>query len=163
MLKPRTLSRRRFIFGGLAAAGVMVVGWGVMPPRQRLNGTHPLPLTDGAVALNGWVAIAPDGTVSVAMPRSEMGQGVHTALPMLVAEELDMPLDQVNLLPAPLDKIYGNVAVMRDMLPFHPDSQGPLREGADWVLAKVGRELGLMFTGGSTSVKDAWQPMREAG
>jgi isoquinoline 1-oxidoreductase beta subunit len=38
-----------------------------------------------------------------------------------------------------------------------------LKHGAQWVAAKLGRELGIMFTGGSTSVKDAWQPMREAG
>src|SRR5471032_605439 len=163
MLKSRTLSRRRFIFGGLAAAGVMVVGWGVMPPRQRLNAAHPLPLTGGAVALNGWVAIAPDGTVSVAMPRSEMGQGVHTALPMLVAEELDVPLSSIKLLQAPIDKIFGNVAMLRDGLPFHPDDTGTLKAVAQWTVGKVARELGLVITGGSSSVKDAWEPMREAG
>ena len=163
MLKPRTLSRRRFIFGGLAAAGALVVGWGVMPPRQRLNATHPLPLTDGAVALNGWVAIAPDGTVSVAMPRSEMGQGVHTALPMLVAEELDVPLSSIRLLQAPIDKIFGNVAMLRDGLPFHPDDTGAMKALAQWTVGKVARELGLVITGGSSSVKDAWEPMREAG
>lgn len=163
MLKPRSSSRRRFIFSGLAAAGVMVVGWGVMPPRQRLNGTHPLPLTDGAVALNGWVAIAPDGTVSVAMPRSEMGQGVHTALPMLVAEELDVPLSSIKLLQAPIDKIFGNVAMLRDGLPFHPDDTGAMKAAAQWTVGKVARELGLVITGGSSSVKDAWEPMRAAG
>jgi isoquinoline 1-oxidoreductase subunit beta len=140
-----------------------VVGWGLAPPRQRLRGAHPLPVADGVVALNGWVAIAPDGTVSVVVPRSEMGQGVHTALPMLVAEELDVPLAAVRVQQAPIDKIYANLAVMRDNLPFHPDDTGRTKQGAQWLLAKVGRELGIMFTGGSTSVKDAWQPMREAG
>ena len=64
---------------------------------------------------------------------------------------------------APIDKIFSNVALMRDMLPFHPDERGNARDGAQWMLAKVARELGIMFTGGSTSVKDAWGPMREAG
>ncbi|WP_295993207.1 xanthine dehydrogenase family protein molybdopterin-binding subunit [Rugamonas sp.] len=163
MLKPRPFSRRRFIFSGLAAAGVLVVGWGALPPRQRLQGTHPLPLTDGAVALNGWVAIGPDGTVSVAMPRSEMGQGVHTALPMLVAEELDVPLASIKLLQAPIDKIFGNVAMLRDGLPFHPDDRGAMKAVAQWTVGKVARELGIIITGGSSSVKDAWEPMREAG
>jgi isoquinoline 1-oxidoreductase beta subunit len=160
---PHTISRRRFLLGGLAAGGVLVVGCGLMPPRQRLRTAQPLPVSNGAVALNGWVAIAPDGSVSVVVPRSEMGQGVHTALPMLLAEELDVPLSMVGLLQAPIDKIFGNVALMRDMLPFHPDERGAARDGAGWVLAKVARELGIMFTGGSTSVKDAWGPMREAG
>ncbi len=163
-VKAPRAGRRRFLLAGLSAGGALVIGVGLaLPPRQRLRTAHALPVRDGAVALNGWVAIEADSTISVVMARSEMGQGVHTALPMLVAEELDMPLAQVNLLPAPIDKIYGNVAVMRDMLPMHPDTQGALRESTDWVLAKVGRELGLMFTGGSTSVKDAWQPMLEAG
>jgi isoquinoline 1-oxidoreductase beta subunit len=156
-------SRRRFILGGLAVTGALVVGWGVTPPRQRLNGSHPLPLSGDGVALNGWVGINPDGTVSVAMPRSEMGQGVHTALPMLVAEEMDVPLSAVRVVQAPIDKIFGNIAMLKDGLPFHPDDTGRLKSTVSWVVGKVARELGLIITGGSSSVKDAWEPMREAG
>jgi isoquinoline 1-oxidoreductase beta subunit len=160
---PPSRSRRRFLLAGLAAGGALVVGWGLAPPRQRLHGANPLPVKDGAVALNGWVVLAPDGRVSVVVPRSEMGQGVHTALPMLVAEEMDVPLAQVAVMQPPIDKIYANLAVTRENLPFHPDDNGRMKQGAQWLLAKVGRELGIMFTGGSTSIKDAWQPMREAG
>ena len=163
MQGPKKISRRRFILSGAAVAGALVVGWGVMPARQRLNGAHPLPLTGGALQLNGWVAIAPDGTVTVAMPRSEMGQGVHTALPMLVAEELDVPLSSVRLAQAPIDKIFGNIAMLQDGLPFHPDDTGRLKAAVTWTVGKVARELGLIITGGSSSVKDAWGPMREAG
>jgi isoquinoline 1-oxidoreductase beta subunit len=147
----------------LAASGALVVGWGVAPPRQRLHTGSPLAVEAGAVALNGWVAIAPDGTVSVVVPRSEMGQGVNTALPMLLAEELDAPLSSVRISQAPIDKIFGNLTVLRENLPFHPDDRGSIKQGVQWVMSKVGRELGIMFTGGSTSVKDAWGPMREAG
>ncbi|MDB5934066.1 MAG: acylaldehyde oxidase [Massilia sp.] len=160
---PRKLSRRRFMLGGLLAGGALVVGWGFAPLRQRLYTSRALPVKDGAVALNGWVAVNPDGSVSVVVPRSEMGQGVHTALPMLLAEELDVPLSMVRIMQAPIDKIFSNVAMLRDVLPFHPDERGSGRDGAQWVLAKVSRELGIMFTGGSSSVKDAWGPMREAG
>lgn len=156
-------SRRRFLLGGLLGSGALLVGWGMQAPRQRLHTAAPLPVEKGAVALNGWVALHPDGSVSVVVPRSEMGQGVHTALPMLVAEELDVPLAQVRIAPAPIDKIYGNLAVLRENLPFHPDERGNVKDGVQWMLSKVGRELGIMFTGGSTSVKDAWVPMREAG
>jgi isoquinoline 1-oxidoreductase beta subunit len=156
-------SRRRFLLGGLVAGGALLVGWGTRPPRQRLHTSVPLAVEKGAVALNGWIAIHPDGAISVVVPRSEMGQGVHTALPMLVAEELDAPLGSVRIAPAPIDKIFGNLAVLRENLPFHPDERGNVKDGTQWVLGKIGRELGIMFTGGSTSVKDAWQPMREAG
>jgi isoquinoline 1-oxidoreductase beta subunit len=155
--------RRRFLLGGLAAGGALLVGWGIAPPRQRLRTASPLAVEAGAVALNGWVAIAPDGTVSVVVPRSEMGQGVNTALPMLLAEELDAPLSAVRISQAPIDKIFGNLTVLRENLPFHPDDRGSIKQGVQWVMSKVGRELGIMFTGGSTSVKDAWGPMREAG
>ena len=156
-------SRRRFLLGGLLGSGALLVGWGMQPPRQRLHTAEPLAVAQGAVALNGWVVLNPDGTVSVVVPRSEMGQGVHTALPMLVAEELDVALDRVRIAPAPIDKIFGNLTVLRENLPFHPDERGNVKDGTQWVLSKIGRELGIMFTGGSTSVKDAWMPMREAG
>ncbi|MFC0252485.1 xanthine dehydrogenase family protein molybdopterin-binding subunit [Massilia consociata] len=161
--RPGLRGRRGFLLGGLLAGGALLVGWGIQPPRQRLHTAAALPVEDGAVALNGWIAIARDGTVSVVVPRSEMGQGVHTALPMLVAEELGVPLGAVRIAQAPIDKIYANLAVLRDTLPFHPDDEGRMRQGAQWLAAKLGRELGIMFTGGSTSVKDAWMPMREAG
>lgn len=156
-------SRRRFILGGLGAAGALVVGWGVMPPRQRLNGAHPLPVVQGEVALNGWIKIAADGIVTVAMHRSEMGQGIHTALQMLVAEELDVPMHMIRTMHAPVDKIYGNMAMLADGLPFHPDDQGTVKRFAQWMTLKTARELGLQVTGGSSSVKDAWTPLREAG
>lgn len=155
--------RRRFILGAAGAAGALLVGWGLMPPRQRLNAAHSLPVVNGEVALNGWIKIAKDGSVTVAMHRSEMGQGIHTALQMLVAEELDVAMAQVQTMPAPIDKIYGNLSMLADGLPFHPDDQGVIKQFAQWMTLKTARELGLQVTGGSSSVKDAWQPMREAG
>lgn len=156
--------RRRFLLGGLAAGTALVVGWGVAPARQRLRATVEGAVHHaGAVALNGWVAIAFDGTIDVVVPRSEMGQGVHTALPVLLAEELDAPLEAVRVVQAPIDKIFANLTVLRDTLPFHPDDAGNFQVGARWVAGKVARELGIMFTGGSTSVKDAWPTMRTAG
>ncbi len=161
--KPVKKSRRRFLLGGLGVAGALIVGWGVMPARQRLRVANPIPAVNGEVALNGWIRISGDGAVTLAMPQSEMGQGVHTALPMLVAEELDVPLNMVRIEQAPIDKIFGNIAVLQDGLPFHPDSSGTLKDTVRWLTGKAGRELGLMITGGSSSVKDMWLPMREAG
>ncbi|MBC3917408.1 xanthine dehydrogenase family protein molybdopterin-binding subunit [Undibacterium sp. CY18W] len=163
MSQPKKKSRRRFILGGLGLTGALLVGWGFLPPRQRLNAAHDLPVHDGEVALNGWISIAADGSVNVAMHRSEMGQGIHTALQMLVAEELDVPLSRVKPMYVPADKIYGNLAAIADGLPFHPDDQGSLKRVAHWITLKFARELGVQMTGGSSSVKDAWLPMREAG
>ena len=163
MLKPSRISRRRFLLSGVAVAGAaMVVGWGVAPPRQRLHSKAKLPVEKDAVALNGWIAIAPDNTVTLAMHRAEMGQGVHTALPMLVAEELDVPLSSIRLVQAPIDKIYSNLTVMRDNWHFHPDESGKVQQFTEWMFQKVGRELGVNLTGGSSSIADSWGPLREA-
>ena len=161
------MKRRHFILGAAGFGGALVVGWGVMPPRSRQGKPELLPLQAGDVALNGWLKIAADGAVVLAMPRSEMGQGVHTALPMLVAEELNMPLANVRIEQAGFDAIYGNVAMLMGSLPFHPSTtEGPdvathIR-ATQWMVSKVVRELGINATGGSSSVADAWEPVRVA-
>ncbi|MGZ5203827.1 MAG: molybdopterin cofactor-binding domain-containing protein [Caldimonas sp.] len=161
------MKRRTLLLSGLGAAGALVVGWGVLPPRSRQGGVDTLPVVEGEVGLNGWIKIAADGSVLLAMNRSEMGQGVHTALAMLVAEELDVALDRVRLVPAGNDRLYGNVAMFVSSLPFHPSETEPGHEtslvrSGQWVVAKVARELGINATGGSSTVVDAWDVLRLA-
>ncbi len=161
------MNRRRLILGSLAATGALVVGWGVMPARSRLGSPENMWPTEGDVALNGWIKVMQDGKISLAMHRSEMGQGVHTALSMMAAEELDVPLSHIRLEQAGHDAIYGNVAMFVGSLPFHPAlSEGGhppamVRTG-EWLVGKLARELGINATGGSSTVADAWQPVREA-
>jgi len=115
------VNRRALLVSGVGAAGALVVGWGLLPPRERLGALDALPVQDGEVGLNGWIKIGADGAVMLAMHRSEMGQGTHTTLAMLVAEELDVPLARVRLFGAGADRLYGNVATMVASLPyFHP-------------------------------------------
>ena len=155
------MKRRALLVSGLGAAGALVVGWGVLPPRSRLGAADTLPAAEGEVGLNGWIKITADGGVLLAMHRSEMGQGVHTALAMLVAEELDVPLQRVRLIPAGPDRLYGNLSMFVAGLPLHPSEAEPGREtslaqAGQWVVAKVARELGINATGGSSTVADAW-------
>ncbi|WP_416048238.1 molybdopterin cofactor-binding domain-containing protein [Cupriavidus basilensis] len=156
--------RRRFLLGALGLGGALVVGWGVMPPRSRLGGPAVFPEKSGQIALNGWIKITPEGNVILAMPRVEMGQGIHTALSMLAAEELDIPLARVSIESSPIERIYGNVVAMGDSsLPLHPDDADKIWARAlHWIMAKSAREIGLIITGGSSSVADGWQPVREA-
>ncbi|MGB4117226.1 MAG: molybdopterin cofactor-binding domain-containing protein [Polaromonas sp.] len=165
------MKRRTLLLSGLGAVGALVVGWGALPARSRLGSGKlwPLDKTDTSIALNGWIKITPDGGVVLAMARSEMGQGVHTALAMLVAEELDVPLSRVSLVQAGSDAIYGNVAMLVFSLPFHPTEMGEGDKQAatrirlsQWMVGKVARELGIHVTGGSSSVADAWEPLRLA-
>ncbi len=155
--------RRHFILGTLGVGSALVVGWGVLPPRQRLTGSTPLPTPAGQQALNGWLRIGADDLVTIMVPKSEMGQGVTTSLAMLLADELDADWAQVRTEHPPIDAIYNNISTVVDGLPFHPDDHGWLKRSAGWLTAKTMREMGLMATGGSTSIKDSWLPMREAG
>ncbi len=91
--------------------------------------------SDNAIfAPNAFVRIGRDGKVTMIMPQVEMGQGTYTSMPMLIAEELEVDLAEVALEPAPADdRLYAN----------------PL--------------LGFQATGGSTSVRAMWEPLRRAG
>ena len=80
--KPVDPGRRRFLLTGAALTGGLLVGCSAPTPEDRLGSPDVLPVREGHVALNGWVRIATDGTVTVAVPRAEMGQGVFTALPL---------------------------------------------------------------------------------
>src|SRR5947209_12746767 len=82
---------------------------------------------------NAYLSIGTDNSVTVVCGLSEMGQGVHTAIPMLVAEELDANWSRVRVVQAPADQAFANPI-------FHTQA-----------------------TGGSTSVRGHWEPMRKAG
>ncbi|MFM7801586.1 MAG: molybdopterin cofactor-binding domain-containing protein, partial [Limnohabitans sp.] len=157
------MKRRHFIGAIALGSGGLVIAWGVWPARQRLMPAEPLPTKPSQPAFNGWVRISEDDRVTVVMARSEMGQGSQTGLAMLLADELGARWDQVQIEQAPFDNIYNNQAVAADGLPFHPDNQGQLKRAAQFLTGKTMREFGLMMTGGSSSIKDLWLPMREAG
>jgi isoquinoline 1-oxidoreductase beta subunit len=158
------MRRRTFLLAGLGAAGTLFVGWSLTPPRQRLRPSHTPDPGGGAVPLNGWLAVGADGRVVVMSPKAEMGQGIHTALAMLVAEELDCDWSQVHVVHSGVDKIYNNIAAIVDGLPFHEDLDGnPGVRAMRWLTAKTMREVGVMMTGGSSSVRDVWETARLAG
>ena len=161
------LTRRTFLIGGLGvvgAAGALVVGWSALPLRQRLVGSAPLPVQGAEVPLNGWVKVSSDNSVTVMMCKAEMGQGIYTGAAMLLADEMDADWTQVKVQQSPIDKIYNNLDNIVGDLPFRPDDHSVFEELTVWMLRKASRDfVGTMITGGSTSINDLWQPMREAG
>lgn len=157
------VSRRGFLITGAALAGGLLVGCGNPSARDRLGDGKMLPVADGEVGLNGWVKIAPDGRVTVAVPRSEMGQGVLTALAQLLVEELDARWEDVQVAQAPVARIYANTALLLNTVPFMSDDDGLLARLTRASMQRLGYVLALQVTGGSSSVRDAWAPMRLAG
>ena len=102
---PSTMDRRRFIKVGALAGGGLLVG-----TYLRLGNTafaEAAPATPANFAPNAFVRIAPDGAVSLIAPNSEMGQGAKTALPMIIAEELDVAWEQVTITQGDLNPAYG--------------------------------------------------------
>jgi isoquinoline 1-oxidoreductase subunit beta len=122
------LNRRDFI----RVTGALGAGLGL---AVYLPGCSSSTSTNEAAAFvpNAWLRIAPDNTVTVIINKSEMGQGVATGLPTIVADELDANMDLVRYEIAPADVQY------------------------------VDPVFGTMITGGSTSVANMWLPLRNAG
>ncbi len=160
------MRRRTFLVAGLVAGAggtALLVGAGRLV-GDRIGGPDDLPPLEATVPLNGWVRIGSDGSVTVVMAAVEMGQGVATALPMLVAEELDVPLSLVRTERAGTARRYGNREVFAASAWFHPDHEN------SWLARRLkalglasGALLGVQITGGSTSVRDAFEPLRRAG
>jgi isoquinoline 1-oxidoreductase beta subunit len=125
----RGVSRRTFLVTGAAAGGGLLLG--VCLPRSIRAAVQG---ADESFGPNAFVRIRPDDSITLVMPQVEMGQGTYTSMSMLIAEELEVALEQVGVEAAPPnDKLYAN----------------PL--------------IGFQVTGGSTSVPGFWEPLRRAG
>jgi isoquinoline 1-oxidoreductase beta subunit len=162
--KPRNKWRRRFLITAGVVGGAMAVGvWRFYRERDHLSPPAGFRPGVGEAVLTAWIRIAPDGAVVVQVPRQEMGQGITTSLPMLVAEELDADLAQVRFEQAPIDPLYANATMLSDGVPFRPDDRGWAAQLMRLTQYKLAETLGIVATGGSTSVRDGWNVMRRAG
>ena len=151
--------RRTLLIGAAAIAGGVAFGSYVVA-REYDN---PLEGDEGEHVFNPYLTITDDGTVTVMIPRAEMGQGITTTLAALVAEELEVPLDGVKVAAAPASYAYYNAAMLEDGAPLAHFNRSMTAEVTRTVMGTMGKVLGLQVTGGSSSVKDAWERMRLAG
>jgi isoquinoline 1-oxidoreductase beta subunit len=123
-----TTTRREFLKSSATTAGVAVLGMyvpGFGGKEAKAAGSLHTP--------NVWVHIADNNEITLISHMSEMGQGVHTALPALIAEELNVDVTKVKVTTAPADPAYVNGL------------------------------LGAQITGGSTAIRDAWEKLRIGG
>lgn len=123
------LTRRSMLAGGAALAGYLVVGIDLSTNPLARAGEAPVD-----VSLNAFLRITPDSKITMVMPAVEMGQGSYTSMAMILAEELDIDLDQVRLEHAPPDRSH-----------------------------YVNPALGDQITGGSTTILAWFVPLRKAG
>ena len=106
--KKRSLTRRVFMLGSMAIAGG--VAFGAYHYKKPLK--NPLQDSDDEITLNPYLFITAAG-VKVIAPRAEMGQGVHTTLAAMVAEELDVAWDDVEVIHGPASATYYNAEVLK--------------------------------------------------
>ncbi|MDP3766718.1 MAG: molybdopterin-dependent oxidoreductase, partial [Dehalococcoidia bacterium] len=129
------VTRREFMVGAAGLTfSVLLPGCATTGPREPMGAT--LAATAGsAPAFSHWVSIATDGSIYIQSPSVEMGQGSLTALPLILAEELDADWSKVRIVPAPPDdKLYGNPGFG-----------------------------GTMYTAGSNAVRAYFMPLRTFG
>jgi len=126
------LDRRSFLKTGVAAGAGLVIGF-YLPGRREALAASRAGEAAASGMINAWVRISPDDRVTVIVSKSEMGQGVATSMPMLLAEELECDWKKVRFEFAPAALVYFDPF-------FH-----------------------MQGTGGSTSVRSGWVPLRQAG
>jgi isoquinoline 1-oxidoreductase beta subunit len=152
----RGISRRGILIGGGAGVGLLLA-WQLWPRTYRPN----LVARKGEVPFNAFLKIGTDGRVIVAVPQAEVGQGVYTSLPQILADELGADWRTVAVEPAPLSPLYANTLLAEEwagsVLP------APLAGLGRSAMREQATRSALMMTGGSTSVR-AFEPrLREAG
>jgi isoquinoline 1-oxidoreductase beta subunit len=156
-----TIARRTFLIGAIAIAGGAAFGY----YQYKKPVKNPLKegLAEGEATFNPYVKIASDNTITIIAPRAEMGQGIMTTLAALVAEELEVRLDQVMVEHGPASGAYYNEAVLAEGAPFAHFDHSTFQDGFRAVMGGIGKVLALQLTGGSTSTVDAFDKMRHAG
>jgi isoquinoline 1-oxidoreductase beta subunit len=143
-------TRRVFITaGGLAGGGLALGVAGITFAPNRLG---LVPEDAGEASwLTVWLKLTASNLATVVIPHCEMGQGTHTALAMMLAEELDADWGLVRSEEAPAEDAFANAHLLRGFLPF--DIPQPLNRGFDYATFKVAEWVGLQVTGGSSSVR----------
>ena len=148
-LKSPQVDRRTLLIGGGAGLG-LIVAWGLWP-REYGSGLVP---RAGEQVFGHYLKIGEDWRVTVAVPQVETGQGVWTALPQIVADELGAAWETIAVEPAPSARAYANPLATE---------QGWLAGLSGWRASRIVDQGLSRITAGSTSVRAFEQPLREAG
>lgn len=151
---------RRGMLTGAAVGGGLLVAWWLMPRAYR----SPLVAVTGEQVFGAWLKIANDGVVTVAVPQLEMGQGITTLLPQIVAYELGADWRQIAVEPAPISGAYANVPLAHKWISLWDPLAAGLSEGTDAMMAeRFAGSQRFTATADGTSLAAYEMPCREAG
>ena len=149
-------TRRAAITGGALAGGGLVVGVSLgiwVRPGHRTPKLAPLVTQDGEQLVNAWVKIDMNSQVTAIVPHAEMGQGTHSALAQILAEEMNIPWSQVSVEEAPAHEEFANYALGRGFLLGEVSLPSFLMPTVDGTMMKLMQAMNLQITGGSTSIR----------
>jgi isoquinoline 1-oxidoreductase beta subunit len=150
------MNRRTLLIGGGVGIGLLV-GWTFWPRSYSPN----IRTAPGETLFNAYLKVASDGRVIVVVPQVEVGQGVYTSLPQILADELGADWRTVSVEPAPVSPLYANRLLAEEAA---DESAFPAALGIDrWAARQYAARESLMLTAGSTSVRAFEGSLREAG
>ena len=160
MSRLKTYTRRAFILTSTAVAGGFALGYWA----YKRTPDNPLAenLEEGEITLSPYLLFTNEGLAIVA-PRAELGQGVHSALAALVAEELEVSLEQIKVIHGPISEAYWNGAALNELFPLPSTEKSWKKDVAESTGHFIAKVLGMQATGGSSSIPDSYDKMRRAG
>jgi isoquinoline 1-oxidoreductase beta subunit len=150
-LKKKGVKRRIFLAGSalLVGGGIFGVWWTDSSAKAKAKS---LSVGEGEHGFQTWMKIAEDDTVTVFSPHIDFGQGSHTALGQMLADELDAAWDKVKIEQAPADMSFANAALAKGFLPtMVGDTVAGLLPDA--VIGMMARSMPLQITGGSSAIR----------
>ncbi len=161
----QNLSRRAFLVGSAAVAGGIAFG-SYSEANQADLASHGNPLAAGlgpnSVSFNPWVEISPDKITLIAQ-HADIGQGVGSVQPIMIAEEMDLDPGQFEIRFAGPSPAYFNTGFADELAPYLAADQSPAAEEARAAALEALRRSGLQMTGGSSTVPDTYEKLRVAG
>jgi len=150
------INRRSLLVGGGAAAG-LALAWGLWPRSYMAN----LAVSSNETLINAFLKIDTSGQIIIVVPQLEMGQGVSTVLPQILADALGADWRTVAVQGAPANPLYANNLLAGH---FIKGAWARLAEGAsDWAVREYAARNAMMLTGGATSVRMFTDAYRDAG
>ena len=160
MSRLRTIARRSFLFGSVAIAGGVAFG------AYMVRKPHDNPLVDGLApdeaTFNPWVRISGDG-ITLITPHTDLGQGAASMQAALIAEEMDLEFGQFETDFGPPSAAYYNTAIGAEGAPFLTTDDSLTANLTRGVMGSAIKLLGMQLTGGSSSVADSFDKLRQAG
>lgn len=150
------ISRRTLLIGGGAGVGLLVA-WTLWPRSYLPN----LNAAEGEHVVNAFLKISEVGQITVIVPQGELGQGVFTLLPQILADELGADWRTIAVQPAPISPLYANTLLAGEWL--GEDMPTLVGKAGDWATRQYAIRTKMMLTGGSSSVRMFAGQYREAG